>query len=60
MCNDILEAYIEGGIGVRSEGIAIWSYDVFGLAVFVSNRVLDLSSTISTSSLDSAITNEHT
>jgi hypothetical protein len=41
-CDDVLEADIKGCIGVGSEGISVLADDIFGLAVFVANRVLYL------------------
>jgi hypothetical protein len=41
-CDDVLEADIEGCIGMRSEGVSILADDVFGLAVLIADRVLDL------------------
>lgn len=39
---DIFEADIEGAVGVRSEGMPRFAYDVFGFGVIVAYRVLDL------------------
>jgi hypothetical protein len=41
---DILEAYVESGVGVGGKSISIFAYDIFGFAIIITHRIADLSS----------------
>jgi hypothetical protein len=40
----VLEAHVEGGVGVGSKGVAVFADDVFGLVVVVAHCIADLHS----------------
>jgi hypothetical protein len=46
-CDDALEAHVEGGVGVRREGVSVLAVDIFGLVVVVAHRIADLAPSVS-------------